>query len=242
MPSFKVLKGTGSAHVSRFAFEALDTELSREPSSISFETSTPSETPTTPNDRDPLNELETLIRQRMLEAERRSEELEREAYQKGYEQGQKDGYAFGASSIQKVRERLEILAASLEETPKEVMRHYRTWLLEAALTISRHLLTATVSINPSVVENLVDLILEHMDQSQTITIVLHPKDRDLLEKHGVLARWLATPSDGHGSIRVTVDSTMSRGGCRVESAIQEIDALVETRLENLREVLFAHDS
>ncbi|ROR01872.1 FliH/SctL family protein [Desulfosoma caldarium] len=240
MPSFKVLKGTDRAGVSRFAFEPLDPKSLQEGGSRSSEGSVPSKESMEVSGHNPLDDLEELVRQRLLEAERRAEELEREAYQKGYEQGQKDGYAFGASGIEKIRERLNSLAASLEQIPQQVLHEYRDWLIEAALTLSRHLLTEAVSINPTVLESLVDHILEHMDRSHAITIVLHPNDRDLLQKHGVLERWLSPPPKGQASLQVTVDPSIQRGGCRFESAMQDIDALVETRLRNLREILFSH--
>ncbi|WP_448383027.1 FliH/SctL family protein [Desulfosoma sp.] len=243
MPSFKVLKGTAPTGWTPFAFESLDAE-SAEGRLPTNPLSSPGEDigEAATDGANPLDELEQVIRQRLLEAERRAEELEREAYQKGYEQGRKDGYAFGASSIEKIRERLDAVAASLEALPAQVLGDYRRWLLEAALTLSRHLFQAAASVNPSVLENLVDEILDHMDRSQAITIVLHPKDRDLLEKHGILERWLAGPSEGAGTVRIALDPHISRGGCRVHSAFQEIDALVETRLKNLHEVLFAHES
>ncbi len=134
------------------------------------------------------------------------------------------------------------MAASLEALSARVLADYRQWLLEAALALSRHLFQAAVTVNPSVLEKLVDEILDHMDRSQAITIVLHPKDRDLLQKHGILERWLSAPVEGTGTMRIALDPHISRGGCRVHSALQEIDALVETRLKNLREVLFAHES
>lgn len=242
MPSFKVLKGTQPASVERFAFEPLETEL-RGDTSLDKSCPTAPAPPTAEGSpsSDPLDNLEQMVRQRLLEAQRRAEELEREAYQKGYEQGQKDGYAFGSSSIEKIRERLETLADAFEHIPSQVLRDYRHWLIEAALTLSRHLLTAAVSLNPSAVETLVDQILDHMDRSHTVTVVLHPKDRDLLQKHGMLQRWLSAPADGGGPVRVAVDPQMSRGGCRVYSDLQEIDAQVETRVKNLREALFSNE-
>lgn len=243
MPSYKVLKGTGPSGWTRFAFEPLVTC----PEGSGQGTASPSPAAeeavgTEPNGKNPLDELEQMIRQRLLEAERRAEELEREAYQRGYEQGRKDGYAFGSSSIEKIRERLDTLAASFEALPAQILRDYRQWLMEAALTLARHLFQAEAAVNPSVLERLVNQILDHMDQSQSVTIVFHPKDRDLLQKHGILERWLSSPSERDGTVRIVVDPQISRGGCRVHSALQEIDALVETRLKNLREALFAHET
>lgn len=43
-------------------------------------------------------------------------------------------------------------------------------------------------------------------------------------------------------MRIVTDPHISRGGCRVSSALQEVDALVETRLKNLHEALFSHDN
>ncbi len=243
MPSFKVLKGTGPSGWTRFAFEPIEAEPDRSSPGTDPLSVMAQDCPAADQfDKNPLDELEEVIRRRLQEAERRAEELEREAYQKGYEQGRKDGYAFGSSSIEKIRERLESVASSLETLPAQVLRDYRQWLIEAALTLARHLVHAAVAVDPSVVESLVDEILDQMDRSQTITIVLHPKDRDLLQKHRILERWLAAPADGAGAVRIALDPHISRGGCRVHSALQEIDALLETRLKNLRETLFAHET
>lgn len=242
MPSYKVLKGSGPSSWTRFAFEPIEAApdgfcAETDSSSTALKDSPDPE----PDDKNPLDELEEVIRRRHQEAERRAEELEREAYQKGYEQGRKDGYAFGSSSIEKIRQRLESVASSLETLPAQVLRDYRQWLMEAALTLARHLVHAAVAIDPSVVESLVDAILDQIDRSQTVTIVLHPKDRDLLQKHGILERWLAPP-EGASAVRIALDPHISRGGCRVHSALQDIDALLETRLKNLRETLFAHET
>lgn len=243
MPSYKVLKGTALAGWTRFAFEPLEAEANGLCSAADSPSHNRGNAPEAePEGTNPFNELEQVIRQRLLEAERRAEELEREAYEKGYEQGRKDGYAIGASSIEKIRERLETVVASMEALPTQVLRDYRQWLIEAALTLARHLFQAAVAVNPSVLEKLVDEILDHMDRSQALTLVLHPKDRDLLQKHGILERWLSTPSDSVGTVRILLDPHISRGGCRVSSALQEVDALVETRLKNLHEALFSHET
>ncbi len=182
MPSYKVLKGTAPAGWTRFAFEPLDADPNGScPGSDSLSHAGANAPAVEPEGANPLDELEQVVRQRLLEAERRAEELEREAYEKGYEQGRKDGYAFGASSIEKIRERLDTVAASLEALPAQVLRDYRQWLIEAALTLARHLFQAAVTVNPSVLEKLVDQILDHMERSQAVTIVFHPKDRDLLQ-------------------------------------------------------------
>lgn len=176
---------------------------------------------------DQLADLESLIQQRLLEAERRAQELEQEGYEKGYAQGLKDGTEYGRRTMQVARERFEALLEQLMSLPGAVFEDYRDWFISSCLAVSRHIALGELQTHPSMLVQLVEGILREAEEAQGITLWLHPKDLDLLTQHAALEE-LVAKAEKHFSIRP--DPELSRGGCRLESHLQLIDASMENRL------------
>ncbi|SMC19226.1 flagellar assembly protein FliH [Desulfacinum hydrothermale DSM 13146] len=236
MPWSKVIKGGEPQALGRFTFREIGEE-----GHAAEETHEPQGHEASPPEVDPLEELEETVRRQLLEAERRAQEIERDAYQKGYEQGQKDGFEFGAKSLRVVQEQMEALLQNMEILPSQIQQDYRQWLIRTSLSLAKIIVGREVRMDPSLLADLVDECLESMDRSHEITLILHPKDKKLLETHGVLAGWQAGQQEAGGVLQIRTDPDMERGGCRLISAIQEIDATLETRWRDL-EARLAHSS
>lgn len=227
MPSSKIVKGARQETWAKFAFQEIGSE--DDPRGVPAH----SQAGAAPTDADPLEDLEETIRRQLLEAERRAQEIERDAYQKGYEQGRKDGFDFGAKSMRVIQEQMETLLGHMEGLPSQILQDYREWLIRASLSLAKIIVRREVRADAAILAALVDECMESMDRSHEITLVLHPKDKALLEKHGVLARWAGAQEAADGVLHIRTDSEMERGGCRLISAIQEIDATLETRWKDL---------
>jgi flagellar assembly protein FliH len=184
--------------------------------------------------RDQLQELETLIQQRLMDTERRVQELEQEGYEKGYAQGLKDGTEFGRKSMQVAREQFEALLEQLRNLPRDAFRDYRKWFIASCLAISRRIVGRELQTQPQLLINLMKGILREAEESQGIAIYLHPKDMELLSHHSSLQKML---KDAAGAFTVRADPLMSRGGCRMDSSIQSIDASLETRFALIEKAL-----
>jgi flagellar assembly protein FliH len=81
---------------------------------------------------------------------------------------------------------------------------------------------------------LMEDVLSEAGESQGIVLFLHPKDLDLLSRHSALEE-MTGKAEKTFSIRP--DPEMSRGGCRLESEIQLIDASLENRLALIERTL-----
>ncbi len=231
----KILKDQKQEQVSRFNFQ----EINQSSNTQEGETKDPESS--SENKTDPLEELEETIRRQLLEAERRAQEIEREAYQKGYEQGQKDGFDFGAKKVRIIQEQLEQLAEQMASLPNRVLNDYRRWLLQTALTLAKRIVRCELSVNETLLESLVEEILQDVDRSHQWTLVLHPKDKALLEKHGILSRWIREEPPEIRPLRIETDEAVGRGGCRLIGDLQEVDATLETRFQELEKRLWAMD-
>ncbi|MCU0572522.1 MAG: FliH/SctL family protein [Syntrophobacteraceae bacterium] len=183
---------------------------------------------------DPLVDLESLVQQRLLEAERRAQELEQEGYEKGYAQGLKDGAEFGRKSMQVAREQFEALLERLMSLPKAVIEDYRDWFISSCLAVSRHIALGELQTNPRILTQLMEGLLSEAEEAQGITLHLHPKDLDLLNKHSSLEEMVAKAEK---TFSIRPDPEMPRGGCRLESDIQLIDASLENRLSLIEKTI-----
>jgi flagellar assembly protein FliH len=183
---------------------------------------------------EPLFNLESMVQQRLFEAERRAQELEQEGYEKGYAQGLKDGTEFGRKSMQVAREHFEELLSRLITLPGAVLEDYRIWFICPRQAVSKHVIRSELQTNPRVLSELMEGVLSEAAESQGITLFLHPKDLDLLSRHSALEE-ITAKAEKTFSIRP--DPQMSRGGCRLESEIQLVDASLESRLALIERTL-----
>lgn len=187
---------------------------------------------------DPLEELEETIRSRLLEAERHAQELEKEAYEKGYAQGQKDGVEYGRKSMKIVQDHLEQVLSGLQEMPETILGDYRNWLLASCLSVLREIVPRTMQIHPQALLHLIDGLLEEAAGEQMLTIHLNPADLDLLEKNTDLKERMQS---AERRFTVKADPGMKRGGCRAENDIQLLDATTETQIALFEEALRGHE-
>ncbi|MHC1745202.1 MAG: FliH/SctL family protein [Syntrophobacteraceae bacterium] len=185
---------------------------------------------------DPLKELEETIHERLLDAERRAQEIEREAYEQGYAQGLKDGTEFGRKSMLVTQEQMEALFETLQTLPAQVLQDYRNWLVASSMAITKHVIQKELRTRPQVLLKLVQDLLAEVESSQSVTLTLHPKDLDILTRH---TSFTVPASGSDGAFVVKTDPEMERGGCSVESDIQLIDAGIDKRLARIEQELKA---
>ena len=186
---------------------------------------------------DPMAELENTIQKRLLETERRAQEIEKEAYEKGYAQGQKDGLEYGRKSMQIVKERVEELVAGLQDLPEKVFKDYRDWFLQTCLTIARRIVRRELAAQPEALTQLIDSLLADAEAGQALTLYLHPSDLEMIKKH---TDFLASTERSDRKLILKPDPGLDRGGCRLESEIQLLDASVEAQFALFEEALLQY--
>ncbi|OZI60323.1 flagellar assembly protein FliH [Bordetella genomosp. 11] len=142
-----------------------------------------------------------------------------EGRQAGLAQGLADARRQGAEEAERLRAILSATASSLAQLEEKTGQA----LLTLALDIARQVVRTTVATQP---ESLLTAVREvlHMNPtaSAPLRLWLHPLDLELVRLH--LAEELRT-----GHWRVLADESITRGGCRAETSLGEIDATLETR-------------
>ena len=177
---------------------------------------------------------EELYRRKLLTVERRTQEIERDAYSQGFAQGEKDGFDYGQKSVQVVKSQLERITQNMEALPAKIFQDYRTWLIRTSIGIARQLVNREILASPDIVADTVSALIEEAEEQGVLTVYLNPNDLEIVEKRADLS----LGANGK-HIALKADRELERGGCRIESAVQLLDASIAILFENLEKKVLA---
>ncbi len=198
--------------------------------------------------KDARRQAENIIMQAQEEAERCLHKAEKElevlrlkTKEEGYAQGYEEGLGDGA---QKAREEAEYLLGLLEQTVQEGVRLRVSGLaaleddvLKLSLLLADKVVRKTVADDISWLEPIIKEALEALGTVDTLTAYVNPMDYSLIKE----SEDSVQPSK-RTKVSFEPDSTVSQGGCLIESENGLIDARLERRLgrigKRLTEVLY----
>jgi flagellar assembly protein FliH len=177
-----------------------------------------------PSDEEIPVDPEAALRNRLLDAERKAEQMEKEAYEKAYAQGRKDGFEYGRKHMAIVQSQLENLIEDLDALPSKLLADYRDWIVDTCLKIARQIVRRELETDHNQLIHLIDTILKETSEKYTLTVHLNPADHELLKKHMDPVRF----SEQTGrKVDLKPDPEVQRGGCWLENEIERVDATIE---------------
>jgi flagellar assembly protein FliH len=169
------------------------------------------------------------------------EQLQKQAYEEGYEQGRREGFEYGhKEALAQGREELkgrigqfEMLMSTLEEPLKQLDDQVEQALIELVITMVRQLVRREIKTDPGHIIGVVREALAILPvSSRNIRLMLHPEDAQLVRKIYAL-------SESEPGWKIVEDPVLARGGCRVITDSSQVDATLESRLTTLIAPLLA---
>jgi flagellar assembly protein FliH len=163
------------------------------------------------------------------------DQARREGYEEGRAQGHADGYADGAAVGRTESEaelaHLKSIAAAFGQAVAQADETIASDVLDLALHLARSMLRTAFDVKPELVIPVVREAIEYLPVlQQPALLVLHPADAQLVR--GALAEEL-----DQGGWRVIEDAQVGRGGCKVDTASNQIDAQAAARWQRLTHAL-----
>lgn len=164
----------------------------------------------------------------------RLSEIERDAFAKGYEQGERSGMEAGGRRAEAMLRRMTSTLEELGTLRQQMIQQAERQMVQLALTIAKRILRREVTLDPDLTIAMARVALDRLGESSGATIRLHPEDYAIA---------VAGATDEWESQQVTVvsDDQISRGGCRIESAFGFIEASVEAQFEETERVVLAEE-
>jgi flagellar assembly protein FliH len=160
--------------------------------------------------------------------------LERDAFAKGYEQGERAGAEAGAKRAEAMLRRLAETIQELADVRRAMIRETERQMVQLAMAIARRVVRREVAIDSELTLTMARVALERLGDSTAVTIRLHPDDFEATcrQREALLA----------GShVTVTPDPAVSRGGCLVQSDFGYVDASVDAQFQELARALLVDE-
>jgi flagellar assembly protein FliH len=157
-----------------------------------------------------------------------------EGHAAGHAEGFAAGSAEGEQAAKEELEQLRTVAASFGDAVSQADETIAKDVLDLALRLARGMVRTGLDVRPELIMSVVrDAINQLPILQQPALLMLNPQDAELV-RHG-MAEELAT-----GGWRIIENGAIARGGCRVETASNQIDAQVEARWQRLTHALAAN--
>ncbi|WP_426110520.1 flagellar assembly protein FliH [Massilia sp. PWRC2] len=151
--------------------------------------------------------------------------------QAGHAAGYADGLALGRAEAAVELEHLQSIAGEFAGALAAADESIAADVLELALHLAKTMLRSALEIKPELVLGVVREAIDYLPVVQQPAVLhLHPQDAELVS--GVLGEEL-----DKGGWRLARDPAMARGGCRIDTATNQIDATVGARWERLSHAL-----
>ena len=169
------------------------------------------------------------------QAEIRAAAQER-GYAIGLAEGRSEGLRQGLADAVAETAHLRSIVTALGSEAARADELIASDLLTLALDLAKAMLKTSLAIRPELVLPIVSEAIRYLPiLQQPAVLFLHPEDTLLVNEH-------MRDELNKAGWRVAEDVQMQRGGCRIDTASNQIDATTETRWHRLAEALGQHST
>jgi flagellar assembly protein FliH len=156
------------------------------------------------------------------------EQIQKEAHEKGFSHGQKEGYEAGMLEARKIVENLTHIMFSVEELWHRMVSQYENDIIELIKRISEKVIYGHTQIDNEIVKKAILKSFELIPEPTEATINVSTDDYDFIE---TAKEDLFEKVKSLKKVFIVSDPSLSRGGCRIETKVGEIDSDIQSRLD-----------
>jgi flagellar assembly protein FliH len=156
--------------------------------------------------------------------------LEREAFAKGFAQGEQAGADQASQRGEAMLYRLMQTIEELTQVRAQMIQQTERQMVQLALAVARRVIHREVSLDPDLLVAMARVALERLGETAQVTVRLHPEDYQAAGAERVAQQ-------AGSNVTVVADAHLSRGGCRIESDMGMLDAGVDAQLQEIARAL-----
>lgn len=163
------------------------------------------------------------------EVQARLAALERDAFAKGYAQGERAGTEAAATRADGMLKRLTQTVEELGQLRGEIIRRTERQMVQLVLAIAERIVSRELSIDRGLLLGMARAALDRLGEFGSATIRLHPEDFQAI----------GGPSLDLGAVKVIADPIVTRGGCLVQSDFGFMDVSPDAQFRELAQALLS---
>lgn len=169
-------------------------------------------------------------------AQEHASAIERDAYEKGLEEGRKTGEIMADQHLQQMLNHYQFSLVQIDQMRGLMLDQLQLDILDLVWHTAQKVLKAELSSNPQAILPMIKDAVNTLKHRRNITIFLNPVDHTFISSLSENERqsWLGT------SVHLDVDPQLSRGGFRIDTAAGELDARIEVQFQQLQNHIHQH--
>lgn len=173
-----------------------------------------------------INEKENWIKEKEL--------LIKEGYQEGYDLGFIEGKQASEEKYNKLITQINDLVDVTTKDYHTTLEQSEHIIVDLAIKTSEKIIKDKIVEDSKVFLEIVTEAIKEIKDQSIISIYLHPNNYELLMKQ---KEELVNALDGDTKLSIYVDQKMVENECLIEHPFGQIDASIDTQLQQIREVL-----
>ena len=166
----------------------------------------------------------------VAEAQAQSSKTESDAYQKGFEQGHKEGYEKGSVEVDRLIERMHKILEAVMQRREEILQDTESQIVELVILMARKVIKILSENQKNVIMANTRASLKKVKTRGTVTLRVNIEDVKLTSAH--TDEFIKHVENIQG-LTVLEDSSVEKGGCIVETDFGAIDARISSQLSEL---------
>ena len=156
--------------------------------------------------------------------------LERDAFSKGFAQGERAGAEAAAKRGEAMLRRLTETLGELTTLREQMIHQTERQMVQLALAVARRVVHREISLDQDLLIAMARVALDRLGESAQVTVRLNPQDFEATASART-AEWTGT------HVTVVADARVGRGGCRIESEFGAMDAGVDAQIQEIARAL-----
>jgi flagellar assembly protein FliH len=161
--------------------------------------------------------------------------IERDAFAKGFAQGEKAGGEAAGKRGEVMLRRLTETLDELTSLRAQMIHQTEHQMVQLALAVARRVVHREISLDRDLLVAMARVALDRLGESAQVTVRLSPEDFEATAASRA-AQWTGT------TVTVVADSRVSRGGCRVESDLGVMDAGADAQIQEIARALLGDNA
>lgn len=162
-----------------------------------------------------------------LASGQRVEDIEREAYERGFQAGEKDGFSMGEQKASVLIGKIEAILKELVVLREKEIRELEPRIIELSAGIARKILIREVTLDPDAIIQIAKEAMMKLERSGQITIKIPPSLHDLFVKHksGLL--------NIHPDIVFDIDPSVPPYGSVIMGPLEDVHTDPDEQIRNI---------
>lgn len=169
----------------------------------------------------------------IAEAKQRAAVVEREAYEKGLEEGRKTGELMAEQQLQAILTHYHHGMTGLDAMRELLFNENQLEMMDLIIYLAQKVVCAELQMNPAALLPMVKEGIMSLKQRKGIVIFMNPDDHQFVMgmSEQEQQKWFGS------QVQIEVDAGQGRGSYRIETSAGELDANIEAQMKLLDEKL-----